>query len=350
MNVNLISPICYTGYGVAGQNIVKELFKEGHDVSLWPIGGVSIPEEDVPLFQNVINRQQNYDPNAPCVRIWHQFQLDQFVGRNKRIGFPIFELDRFNQIELHHLANVDRLFVCSKWAKEVLTNNLPGVDTRVVPLGVDQKIFYPSMVSQENQPYVFFNAGKWEKRKGHDILVEIFNKAFEIEDDVELWMMPHNPFLSDKQINEWVKLYRNSKLGSKIHILPPCDTHHGVAGIMRQTDCGIFPSRAEGWNLELLEMMACNKPCITTNYSAHTEFCTKEDTWLVDIEEMESANDGKWFFDQGNWAKIGSAQIDQFVENMRFLYKNKPNGNNSLEQSKKFTWKNSAQQLIENLA
>jgi glycosyltransferase involved in cell wall biosynthesis len=118
---------------------------------------------------------------------------------------------------------------------------------------------------------------------------------------------------------------------------------------MRQTDCGIFPSRAEGWNLELLEMMACGKPCIATNYSAHTEFCTREDTWFIDIEETELAQDGKWFFGQGSWAKIGEKQIDQAVEHMRFMYKNRPNGLNSREQSKKFSWENSAEIFVKEI-
>ena len=50
-------------------------------------------------------------------------------------------------------------------------------------------------------------------------------------------------------------------------------------------DCGLFPARAEGWNLELLEMMACGKQVIATNYSAHTEFCTKENSILIESDE-----------------------------------------------------------------
>ena len=64
---------------------------------------------------------------------------------------------------------------------------------------------------------------------------------------------------------------------------------------MAQTDCGIFPSRAEGWNLELLEMLACIKSVITTHYSAHTEFCDDVNSDLVEIKETELAYDGKWF-------------------------------------------------------
>ena len=64
---------------------------------------------------------------------------------------------------------------------------------------------------------------------------------------------------------------------------------------MSKVDVGIFPSRAEGWNLEILELMSCGKHIITTNYSAHTEFCNKENALLVDIDELETAYDGKWF-------------------------------------------------------
>ena len=54
---------------------------------------------------------------------------------------------------------------------------------------------------------------------------------------------------------------------------------------MSQVDCGVFPSRAEGRNLELLEMMSAGKHVITTDYSAHTEFCTKDNAGLVPITD-----------------------------------------------------------------
>ena len=74
---------------------------------------------------------------------------------------------------------------------------------------------------------------------------------------------------------------------------------------MSQADCGVFPAKAEGWNLDLLEMMSCGKSTIATNYSGHTEFCNKENCYLVDLPEMETAEDGKWFRGQGEWGKIG---------------------------------------------
>ena len=169
-------------------------------------------------------------------------------------------------------------------------------------------------------------------------------------------MLPTNPFLSEEESNNWIKKYKESKLGSKIQIFSHVPSAFHVASLMRQADCGIFPSRAEGWNLELLEMMSCAKPCIATNYSAHQEFCTKEDTWFIDIDETEPAHDGKWFFGQGKWARLGERQIDQAVEYMRLAYNNR-NGawpeateRKCYQQARKFTWKNSADEFISGLA
>jgi glycosyltransferase involved in cell wall biosynthesis len=112
---------------------------------------------------------------------------------------------------------------------------------------------------------------------------------------------------------------------------------------MSYADCGIFPSRAEGWNLELLEMMSLGKPVITTNYASHTEFCTKDNAYLVDITEKEEAYDGKWFNGEGNWAKIDQSHKDQFIEYMKYVYTNKINTNKiGIETAEKYNWKNTA--------
>ena len=116
-------------------------------------------------------------------------------------------------------------------------------------------------------------------------------------------MMNHNPFLSQEQEREWVDLYKDSKMGEKIEMLPRVGTHQEVANIMRQMDCGVFPSRAEGWNLEAIEMMSCGKQVIITDYSAHTEFCNEENSLLVNIDNKEDAYDGIWFHGQGRWAE-----------------------------------------------
>lgn len=347
--INLTAPINNLGYGVAGYNIFKNLYKLYPSAALYPISQPEFVDEYINAGLN--NRGSLKD--APSVKIWHQNDIHAHIGKGQHIGFPIFELTEFNEEEIRSLQHCDKIFVCSQWAKEVVLNqtNFDDSNVCVVPLGVDENIFQPRQSKRPNT--IFFNCGKWEKRKGHDILLECFNTAFSSSDDVELWMMCENPFIGEAN-QQWINLYKNSPLGDKIRIIPRQQTHKDVYSIMAQADCGVFPARAEGWNLELLEMMACGKAVITTNYSAHTEFCNEDNAFLIDIDSLETAKDGVFFSGSyGEWASILDPQKQQLTEHMKNFHTMKNSGwvQNSagIETGNKFTWNNSVQELLNGL-
>jgi glycosyltransferase involved in cell wall biosynthesis len=351
ININLNAPIGFTGYGVAGLNLLKSLSSdENTKVSLFPIGNVSAQsQEDVEIINQTIKNQDSFDYNADTIKIWHQFDLALRPGRGKYYAFPFFELNLFNEKEKHHLRFPDEIIVASEWAKQIIKDNNIDRPTRVVPLGVDRSIFDPALYEGNSidNKYIFITIGKWEKRKSHDLILELFSKAFDHNDDVELWMITHNPFLDEQQEKYWLDMVLQNPLRSKIKVFPRIETQHKLANIIHYADCGLFFSRAEGWNLDILETMSMNKPVITTNYSAHTEFCNKDNSMLVDIDALEDAHDGKWFFGFGQWAKIGEPQQEQIIEYMRYVYKNRISTNiEGLETAKKFSWKHSAEKLI----
>lgn len=354
--INIISPINPLGYGVAGLNITKALAKQ-EDVALWVLGQPTVTnQEDANVLSKCLQNASMPNFNAPCVKIWHQHDMSQFVGKGEHIGFPFYELDEFTDIEKHHLNSLDKLFVSSSWAKKIAVDQLSLKEDKihVVPLGVDTSIFKPSKINNEG-PTVFFNCGKWEVRKGHDVLYKIFNEAFSAEDNVELWMMTHNPFLSPEQSSEWENMYKSSRLGDKIRFINRVQTHEEVYNIMESSDCGIFPARAEGWNLELLEMLACGKQIIATNCSAHTEFCNKDNCALVDIPNKEIAFDGVWFHGKvGSWGKIEDKQISEFAEQMREVHVKKQkqelvSNSFGVKTANKFSWSQSANKIREYL-
>ena len=109
--------------------------------------------------------------------------------------------------------------------------------------------------------------------------------------------------------------------------------------------------------LPILEMMACGKQIVTTDYSGNTEFCTKDNSLLVDIKELEDAHDfimPQWFHGQGQWASIGMDQFDQFVYNMQSIHNKKQNrdnlfNRNGVETAKNFSWENSAKTIVQHL-
>ncbi|HVA46445.1 MAG TPA: tetratricopeptide repeat protein [Pirellulales bacterium] len=358
--INLICPINHLGYGVVGLNVLKALRRAGRQVAFWPIGRIDAAGDEQQLIEEAVERQKCFDGHAPSIRIAHQNHLAEHVGF-PRIGFPIFELDRFSEAELNHLRSQDRLFVTCGWAREIVEASGAGrkgaID--VVPLGVDRAVFHEPRDDGQSRgaTTVFLSVGKWERRKGHDVLLEIFNSAFCPQDDVELWMLTFNPVIGNDRSatvaknQQWETLYKSCPLAEKIKILPRLADQREVAATMRQADCGVFLSRAEGWNLPLLEMMSCGKPVIATNYSAHTEYCDAANALLIEIDALEEAYDGRWFFGNGQWAALGEKQMEQAIAHMRRTHAQKQEGRRLLnrpgiETAKRFTWEHTAARML----
>lgn len=352
--LNMNCPIGQTGYGITSYNIYKALKKLNIDIRLFPIGQVILESSEFKdEILKDINKQEIFDKNDTCFKIWHQFDLATSIGKSKYSALTFFETDKLKPNEKQMINNTDQIFVASSWAKNVLIDNDIKIPIYVSPLGIDPTIFNENVnttVSKDNNKYVFLNIGKWEIRKGHDLLVEIFNNAFTDNDNVELWMLNHNPFLTQEENLNWMNLYKNSRLGSKIQVIQRLPTHKDVARLIAMSDCGIFPARAEGWNNEVPEFFALNKPVILTDYSAHTEYSTKDNSYLVKVDGLIPAKDDKFFDGYGNWANISDDSCDQMIEYMRYVYTNNIRTNpNGLNTAKQLTWNNTANIIYSHL-
>jgi len=350
MELNLIAPINNMGYGVASKNILKALVEEGVKVALQPMGPIQYSSTHEAAVKLALSNE--FNPDNPTLKIWHQYDLS-CVG-NPTIGFPFFELDTLSSKEVESLKSVDRVFVCSKWAQSVLQKY--DIDSKVVPLGVDTEIFKPSF-KKPGERFVFLNVGKWEVRKGHLELAQAFAKAFGPDDPVELWMMNDNPFYTPEQTKWWQGYYRDL-LGNRVKFIPRQYSEIQVCEIMNKADAGVFPAKAEGWNLELLEMMALGKPVIATNYAGHTEFCTDYNSFLLPFIGFEQAEDkcpahpqGMWFKGQGNWARI---DFHSLVTHLKWIYSTRSSDVHNLvavglNTAKRFTWTNTAKRIIDEI-
>lgn len=361
--VNIIAPINKLGYGVTGANLTAALSKITK-VGLIPIHPTIDTESWLADTIKDCVRTGTIPTNSPTIRIWHQHDMRLF-GSGPRIGFPIFELDRFTPTEKANLGNTQYLFVCSEWAREIIRPIAEefGIPVGVVPLGYDPEIFKlnpyihkRSMHSTEQDTFTFFNAGKWEIRKGHGQLPHMFAKAFGPTFrmgglDVRLRMMCDNPFLSNDENNDWKNYYRRL-LGDAVEFIPRTSSATGVAKAMSECDAALFPALAEGWNLELLECIAVGLPAVATGYSAHNDFCPA--SYLVPTTKLELAYDGKWFHGNGNWAAIDDEFEEEFIDKCRKLVDDDDgyyarmvaDGNHTRET---FTWDNSAERIKQHL-
>lgn len=359
LSLNYMAAINSLGYGIASKNILYKLDSQ-LSLTYFPIGR---PEEYDPNKQEIIKRTANKQMQV-CkadygLKVWHEFALAERPPCNKFIGFPIFEIDILPQQSVYNIASCDHIFVASEWAKQVVIDSfkeyqmdIPNPKDKafitVVPLAVDLDVF-TAREPVQNKTCKFFNCGKWEVRKGHDILLKAFQQAFPNHVDVSLHMMCDNMFPQARKFTQSIEELYNSD--HRVNLIPRVSTSEEVAAIMSTMDCGVFPSRAEGWNLELLEMMAMNKQVIATNYSAHTEFCNNSNTKLLEINELDLAYDGIWFDGSKKWAKIDEPEIRQLSRLMKEVYldwkKNKVLTNpEGLKTAQKYSWDNTCNKIM----
>jgi len=345
-NLNVMAPINSLGYGVASKNTTTFLNKF-FDISLFTIGQPEFQsQEEYNSFSDMIQKSRSsFDKEAPCLKIWHEFDMGIRAGRGDLIAYSFFELNKMNDIKKYNLSQCEKVIVASEWAKNIVEEETGHRNVYVAPLGVDHTVFFPT--GQEQEKFVIFNCGKWEIRKGHDIILEVFQSAFPDNKDVELWMMCQNPVASPEYNQQWNNHYKQD---FRTNLIDRVQDHRQLAQIMNQTSCGLFPSRAEGWNLELLEMMSCGKPVITTDYSSHTEFCTDENSIKFKPSKFEDAKDGIYFGGgEGEWASLDEIKND-LVEALRSLYEKwkvdkKIINKSGILSSQNFNWLNTAEKV-----
>jgi glycosyltransferase involved in cell wall biosynthesis len=350
--VNLILPINSLGYGVVGKNIAREMYKLNKNCNLYVLGDTRevSDKHEIDMINNgaIINR------NFTDLRIWHEHDMGFFISKKKRIGLTFFELDRFSKSEKSHLDSLDDLIVPSKWHKQICEeaginspkihvlpmaadyNTFPAISTSYRKfLGYNQLGFMEFEEPDQSNPTVFMTCGKWEIRKGHDIIIECFEKAFCEKDNVKLVVNCLNPFIGEQKNIEWITRYK-ANLPNQVEIITErLKSQHDLSRIFQFVDCGLFPARSEGFNLEAAELLSMGKRCIMSNYSGHSEYAQAAGAITFDCPNKEIAEDGvffnslhpKWEGNPGMWASIGEKEKDFIVDNMRKVHKDKQSGN-----------------------
>jgi len=351
--LSFIAPHSRTGYGVVGAHLLRALQARQVPVAFFPLGPVDRTIVRNSALDQSLRLQGAYRPDVPSVRLAQQFDLALHAGRGKHIGYTVFELDRFTESELHQLQQQDALLVCSEWARQVcLDNGLNDRPIHVVPHGVDRTVFHenvsPSTTWAET---VFMQVGKLETRKGQRDLLTAFESAFTPRDHVRLVLSCGNPFKRPAEMEAMLKPFRESPMAARITIL----THElpslsDVATLMSGADCGVFAARAEGWNLEALEMLSMGKPIIATAVTAHNEFLTLDNARLVRIDAFEDAvSDGVAL--PGRWAAWGASQHEQLVHHLRDVHVRKqagtlPRNDAGIRTAQRYSWENAADTML----
>jgi hypothetical protein len=368
-NFNLYGPLNDFGYGIFTRGIISGLLELGENsFSLSPIGPLSVSNPgEMSTLQTLVSTN-SWNRKNPSIAIWHEFDLNKFSS-NKLIAYPIFETDKFNKAALNYLPQMDAIFVLSSWAKDVVISNIgDSVPVYVVPGAsdeVEKKVKDPNNLEDT---FTFFSAGKYEQRKSPvEALTAYVNTFSDKQADTRYICHCFNPFdrnfvknmetvLTKIGLRVIPSTNRNSIIGVKgnaiVEVPKAKMVREDLLNLMSECSVGIFPARAEGWNLPLMETIKSGTPCIATNYSAHTEYLTEEFKYpkelLLNNLTHEIANDGQFFKgDRGGWMR---PSVEEISEKMDYVYSNYSEvvenfNKNTIAEN--FTWKNSATKLLE---
>jgi glycosyltransferase involved in cell wall biosynthesis len=240
------------------------------------------------------------------------------------IVFSIWESTVYPVSWLTVLNQVDFVWTPSDWGKSVLIDN--GVREEkivVIPEGVDDGLFNtdvkPAAVLEQMPGFKFIHIGRWEERKGSELVVRVFNDVFRDIPDAYLVLLCHNRFAQGFDIEQQLaSMQLNAR--ERVLSISPVKSHATIASIIKSCHCGVFPTSAEGWGLPIMEVMACGLNTIVTDYSAPTAFISTETNDLLSYQLVDipiNVFSSQVFSAQphqrGQWAKPDEAQLKQLM-------------------------------------
>lgn len=380
-NFNYVGPINSTGYGIASIGYLNALLKENNGISTKAISGkTSFSEPISAILTSIENKPILSDPTF-C--FWHLFdipnQISEFTG--PKIGFTTFELDTLKKEEVAALSLLDKIGTASEWGKSVLAkyidpnkifvanhayneepvsiidHNIDVIDNNKIINATWSKVIAPISLSAET--LFLSTAGKFESRKGHPELIDAcieYGKT----NPVVLIAYFYNPFIQDnfpfsflnsrflypEFTSNGIKVYKKNNF--RLVMMPPANKRAELHSALQKANYFISPSKGEGWNLPLYEMMSIGMPCITTLYSAHTEYCNKDNIIPVKGQGMTVANDGIFFRGNGNWLNVTSDEIFSAIKIANNYKDNSNYINNLINLAKKATnksWQQEAKKI-----
>lgn len=277
---------------------------------------------------------------------WYPDIYDDILGEYKNnYGYYIFEYTKIPQLYIESINRLDKIYTASDWGCQVLKDNGVKIPVAKFPGGVNTAKFNTKhrKVWDGNGIFRFLHIGKCEERKGTYDLVKAFLNEFRDNKDVSLTLSIDNPHIPGFKAEQWLLDNFGSTTNIKIQhyvgdIRNLYATHH----------CAVFPTRAEGIGLPIVEAMACGIPTIVTETSGTSEFID-ETRNIVLYGEKKPIYDKFFFPVEGQWGDWIVPRVETIQGALKRAYNNYniELGNKSaawIEQN--FTWKKAIEKFV----
>ncbi len=369
------------GWGICGKYLAREISALtnircitepftaediGDELDEMLLRRLCLPQDDVERLVSAARGRPVDVPVIQAIQGGNLLPWGPQVPSVRRIGYTFFE---DNILSPRSIRNGDEHFdvvvAGSRWCEEVLQSY--GLrKTRTIIQGVDPAIFHPRGEGKDyfKDRFVIFSGGKFELRKGQDLVLSAFRHLSQKYDDVLLvisWFNAWPASMKSMSASPYIRfeapngdypgfirrlLTANGIAPEKVLSLPP-KPNVMMARIYGNTDIGLFPNRCEGGtNLVLMEYMACGKPVIASFNSGHRDILTDENALVVRrMKKMNLLRDG------APTAVWDDPDLDEVVEKLEWAYLNReklaPIARRAGEDLARLTWTESARQFYD---
>ena len=288
------------------------------------------------------------DLNIVLCETNHHLFFNTYVG--PKIAYNVWESTLQPENFFNKMLEYDEIWVPSKWQRECTINQGANPDkVKVVPEGVDIHTFFPEEVekleSYNDGRFKFLLFGRWDYRKSTKEIIQTFLKTFSPEEPVDLVVSIDNMWGEEmdgyKTTEERLNAYGLTDPRIKMINFP---TREDYIKYLKTGHVFVSCARSEGWNLPLIEAMACGTPSIYSECCAQMEFAEGKGIPVKIVgERPANANDyGRYTMSElpGNYYE---PDFEDLSNKMRFVYQNynecKLNAvKDSIEIHKQFSW------------
>ncbi|MBW1974200.1 MAG: glycosyltransferase [Deltaproteobacteria bacterium] len=293
------------------------------------------------FFQNISSKEKsellgfvNGYNEKPYINIIHFpayiFKRDPNASYN--IGRVVYETDSLPLDWVVKCNAMDEIWTASQFNVESFKKAGVKVPIYKIPEGIDTNFFSPNIPPlsiPRKRGFVFLSVFEWLYRKGWDLLLKAWVEAFSQKDDVCLVLRTYPPNVTEGREAEKEIWYRINqflgKLGvSKKEIAPIIVLAEQIPlkympSLYKFADAYVMPSRGEGWGRPYMEAMAVGLPTIGTRWGGNLEFMNDENSYLIDVEELEIIDEKMElaFYRGQYWAK---PSVQHLAEIMRYVY------------------------------
>lgn len=215
-------------------------------------------------------------------------------------GYDWWTLNKARLAYMLSAKRADGLSTVSEYSKQDMVNfyGLPPHKIRVVPEGVDTKLFRPiaeqptlvnwrKKVLGEDIPFVLF-VGKPTKRHNLAALIKAFGLLKQEKS------IPHKLLLIGTSLPGVAFRQAIAEMNLENDVVTVGHTSHDeIVVAYNAADLVIYPSSYEGFGMPVLEAMACGRPVIAANNTAFPEFSGGVAHLLPDTE-VETMKNGMY--------------------------------------------------------